>query len=217
MKIKYAIFIIILLNIFSEEFPGIDVSKYQKEIDWTTVSQNIHFAIIRAGYGFGHIDEYFETNYQKAKAVGVKVGAYWYSYAASESDAVQEANYMLQALKGKQFEWPIYYDIEEKSIFEANIASVIAKAFCQVLEANKYYCGIYSSTNTFNNYFDDEVKQKYTIWLAHQNVEKPTYKGKYHVWQYTVGSTPGVTGRCDLDKGYLDFEPVMKKYGLNGY
>ena len=154
---------------------------------------------------------------QKAKAVGVKVGAYWYSYAASASDAVQEANYMLQALKGKQFEWPIYYDIEEQSIFEANIASVIAKAFCQILEANKYYCGIYSSTNTFNNYFDDEVKQKYTIWLAHWNVEKPTYKGKYHVWQYTVGSTPGVTGRCDLDKGYLDFEPVMKKYGLNGY
>ena len=198
-------------------FPGIDVSTYQNTIDWATVSQNNHFAIIRAGYGFGHIDNYYETNYQKAKANGVKVGAYWYSYATSASDAVQEANYCIQALNGKQFEWPIYYDIEEESIFNAGIQNDIAKAFCETLEANKYYCGIYSSTNTFNNYFDDEVKQKYTIWLAHWNVEKPTYKGKYHVWQYTVGSTPGVTGRCDLDKGYLDFEPVMKKYGLNGY
>ena len=211
---------LILLALFlsiSCEFMGIDVSTYQNVIDWRTVAQHKHFAIIRAGYGFGHIDNYYESNYQNAKANGVKVGAYWYAYASSASDAVQEANYAVQALKGKQFEWPIYYDIEEKSIFNAGIASEIARAFCGVLEANKYYCGIYSSTNTFNNYFDDDVKTKYTIWLAHWDVEKPTYKGTYHVWQYTVGSSPGVEGRCDLDKGYLDFEPVMKEHGLNGF
>jgi GH25 family lysozyme M1 (1,4-beta-N-acetylmuramidase) len=199
------------------EYKGIDVSKYQQVIDWPTVAQNNYFAIIRAGYCFGHSDEYFETNYQNAKAVGVKVGAYWYAYASSASDAVQEANYAIQALKGKQSEWPIYYDIEEGSIFEANIQIEIAKAFCEVLEANKYYCGIYSSTNYLNNYFNDEVKKKFTIWVAHWNVEKPTYKGTYHVWQYTVGSTPGISGRCDLDKGYIDFEPIMKKNGLNGF
>ena len=216
MKIHPILFLL-LFYIISCEYPGIDVSKYQQVIDWATVSQNNYFAIIRAGYGFGHSDEYFETNYQNAKAVGVKVGAYWYAYASSASDAVQEANYAIQALKGKQFEWPIYYDIEESSIFEANIQNEIAKAFCEVLEANKYYCGIYSSTNFLNNYFDDYVKEKFTIWVAHWDVEKPTYKGTYHIWQYTVGSTPGVTGRCDLDKGYLDFEPIMKQYGLNGY
>ena len=198
-------------------FHGIDVSTYQNNIDWTTVAKNNHFAIIRAGYGFGHIDDYYETNYQKAKAAGVKVGAYWYAYASSASDATQEANYAVQALKGKQFEWPIYYDIEESSIFNAGIQNEIAKAFCSVLEANKYYCGIYSSTNYLNNYFDDYVKEKFTIWVAHWDVEKPTYKGTYHVWQYTVGSTPGISGRCDLDKGYLDFEPVMKENGLNGF
>ena len=198
-------------------FKGIDVSTSQNNIDWTTVAKNNHFAIIRAGYGFGHIDNYYETNYKKAKAAGVKVGAYWYAYAASASDAVQEANYAVKALKGKQFEWPIYYDIEEKSIFNAGIQNAIAKSFCEVLEANKYYCGIYSSTNYLNNYFNDEVKKKFTIWVAHWDVEKPTYKGTYHVWQYTVGSTPGISGRCDLDKGYLDFEPVMKKNGLNGF
>ena len=213
---KTILFIILILNI-SCIYEGIDVSKYQNTIDWTTVAQNKYFAIIRAGYGFGHIDNFYEHNYQQAKAAGVKVGAYWYSYAGSVSDAEQEANYVVQALKGKQFEWPIYYDIEEKSIFDAGIANDIAKAFCNILEANKYYCGIYCSTYYLNTYFNDDVKNRYTIWLAHWDVDVPTYKGDYKVWQYTKGTVPGINGDCDLDKGYLDFEPVMKENGLNGY
>ena len=213
---KTILFIILILNI-SCIYEGIDVSKYQNTIDWPTVAQNKYFAIIRAGYGFGHIDNFYEHNYEQAKAAGVKVGAYWYSYAGSVSDAEQEANYVVQALKGKQFEWPIYYDIEEKSIFEAGIANDIAKAFCNILEANKYYCGIYCSTYYLNTYFNDDVKNRYTIWLAHWDVDVPTYKGDYKVWQYTKGTVPGINGDCDLDKGYLDFEPVMKENGLNGY
>ena len=213
---KTILFIILILNI-SCIYEGIDVSKYQNTIDWPTVAQNKYFAIIRAGYGFGHIDNFYEHNYEQAKAAGVKVGAYWYSYAGSVSDAEQEAYYVVQALKGKQFEWPIYYDIEEKSIFEAGIANDIAKAFCNILEANKYYCGIYCSTYYLNTYFYDDVKNRYTIWLAHWDVDVPTYKGDYKVWQYTKGTVPGINGDCDLDKGYLDFEPVMKENGLNGY
>ena len=210
---------ILLLLVFSTycAFAGIDVSTYQGNIAWGTVAQNNHFAIIRAGYGFGHIDDYYETNYANAKAAGVKVGAYWYSYAGSTSDAVQEANYVVQALKGKQFEWPIYYDIEEQSIFSAGIASAIAKAFCEVLEANKYYCGIYSSASALNSYFDSYVKEKFTIWVAHWDVDRPSYYGAYGLWQYKVGYTAGVSGQVDLDYGYIDFEPIMKQYHLNGY
>lgn len=211
---------ILLLALFisiSCYFQGIDVSTYQDNIDWYTVAENNHFAIIRAGYGFGHIDDFYQRNYQNAKAAGVKVGAYWYSYASSINDAIEEANYFVQALAGKQFEWPVYYDIEERSIFNLGIASDIAKAFCDVLERNRYYCGIYSSTNAFDNYFDDYVKQRYTIWLAHWDVDVPSYQGRYDVWQYHVGTTPGISGQCDLDRGYLDFEPVMKENGLNGY
>ena len=210
---------ILLLLVFSAycAFTGIDVSTYQGNIAWGTVAQNNHFAIIRAGYGFGHIDDYYETNYANAKAAGVKVGAYWYSYAGSTSDAVQEANYVVQALKGKQFEWPIYYDIEEQSIFSAGIASAIAKAFCEVLEANKYYCGIYSSASALNSYFDSYVKEKFTIWVAHWDVDRPSYYGAYGLWQYKVGYTAGVSGQVDLDYGYIDFEPVMKQNHLNGY
>ena len=197
-------------------YQGIDVSTWQSYIDWPTTAQHTYFAIIRAGYGIGGYDDFFQYNYENAKANGVKVGAYWYSYASSVNDAVQEANSIIQALAGKQFEWPIYYDIEEQSIFDAGIASDIARAFCNVLEQNRYYCGIYSSTSTFNTYFDDDVKTKYTIWLAHWDVDVPSYDGRYDVWQYTVGQMPGI-GDCDLDRGYLDFEPVMKQNHLNGY
>ena len=186
---KSILFISLLIAI-SCEMPGIDVSKYQGDIDWPTVAQNNYFTIIRAGFGAGNIDEYYEINYENAKATGVKVGAYWYAYALSVDEAAVEAYSFVQALQGKQFEWPVYYDIEEKDIFHAGVASDIAKTFCNILEANKFYCGIYSSTNSFNNYFDDYVKTHYTIWLAHWDVPVPTYQGKYEVWQYHVGSTP---------------------------
>ena len=181
------------------------------------VAKNNHFARICAEYGTSGVDDYFETNYKNAKAAGVKVGAYWYSYAKSTSDASKEAKAILRLLKGKKFEWPIYYDIEEKSIFNAGIASSISKTFCKALEAAHYYCGIYASASALNSHFSSEVKKAYTIWVAHWDASKPAYSGSYGVWQYKVGSTSGVSGRCDLDYGYIDFEPVMKKNHLNGY
>ena len=107
------------------------------------------------------------TNYKNVKAADVKVGVYWNTYAGSVSDAKQEANYCIQALKGKQFEWPICYKIEENSIFNKGIANDIAKAFCEVLEHNKYYCDIYSSASAYKSYFNNYVKEKFTIWVAH--------------------------------------------------
>ena len=134
-----------------------------------------------------------------------------------QSDAVKEANFCVQALSGRQFEWPIYYDIEEQSIFDAGIASDIAKAFCEILEANKYYCGIYSSASALNSYFDSYTKEKFTIWVAHLDADVPDYKGDYGVWQYKVGYVEGISGQVDLDYGYIDFEPFMKEHHLNGY
>ena len=105
----------------------------------------------------------------------------------------------------------------EKSIFDAGIANSIAKIFCKVLEAAHYYCGIYTTATALNRRFSNEVKNKYTIWVAHWGARKPDYNGKYGVWQYKVGSTSGVSGRFHLDYGYIDFEPIMKNNHLNGY
>ena len=98
---KFYLLVLLFLGI-SCAFQGIDVSTWQSYITWSTVAQNNHFAIIRAGYGIGNIDNFFEYNYQQAKAAGVKVGAYWYSYASSTSAAVQEVNSVVNALRGKQ-------------------------------------------------------------------------------------------------------------------
>ena len=216
MNIIIFISILLISSIYSANIEGIDVSYYQGDIDWEEVKTEKQFAIIRMGYGQKKKDDKYEEYYKGAKDAGVQLGAYLFSKAESVDDAEKEAEHALDLLKGKQFEWPIYYDIEEQSIFDAGIASDIARAFCNVLEQNKYYCGIYSSTYTFNTYFDDDVKTRYTIWLAHWDVDVPTYKGAYDVWQYGIGQMPEI-GDCDLDRGYLDFEPVMKEHHLNGY
>ena len=218
---KAKLFLFLFATAFSVVLEGIDVSSYQGTINWSKVAQTKKFAILRAGTGYNggnNKDSKFEENYKNAKAAGVKVGAYWYSYAKSEDDAKKEATYFLQHLKGKQFEWPVYYDIEEGSQFTSGIHNKIAKAFCSILEAQKYYCGIYSSGSRWSNNFDNEVRTKYTVWIAHWGVKKPTYTGTYHVWQKSdKGSVNGISGAVDLDESYLDFEPTMKSAHLNGY
>ena len=100
---------------------GIDVSTWQgKSIDWKKVkSSGIHFAILRAGYigkktGIVVRDDTFDINYKNAKSVGIKLGAYWYSYAKSQKEGEKEALACINIIKGKKFEWPIYVDIEDK-------------------------------------------------------------------------------------------------------
>ena len=214
---KILLFMLFFLEISSLTFEGIDVSAWQESINWSKVAKTKYFAILRAGTGNGNIDKYWETNYKNAKNAGVKVGAYWYSYAKSTTDAQNEAKSFLKALSGKKLEWPVYYDIEEQSIFDAGITNSIAKTFCDIMESNHYFCGIYSSTYTFNTYFNAEIKRRYTIWLAHWNVDKPSYGGAYALWQKKIGTCDGVNGDVDLDEGYTNFETIMKENHLNGF
>ena len=92
---------------------GIDISEHQGVIDWQNV--NAEFAIIRAGYGreISQKDKQFEANYNGCKSRNIPCGAYWYSYAVTPDEARKEAAVCLEVLKGKQFEYPIYFDIEE--------------------------------------------------------------------------------------------------------
>ena len=124
---------------------------------------------------------------------------------------------MVNVISGKKFEYPIYIDIEEKSIFNKGIASAVAKHFCGHMESKKYFCGIYSSLSFLNDYFDKESKTKYSIWVA-QWASKCTYKGQYGVWQHSSkGKVSGISGNVDLDKSYVDFPTIMKEKHLNGY
>ena len=148
-----------LKDILEQLHDRIDVSSWQGNIDFAKVkASGIDFVIIRAGYGreTRQNDNCFELNYRNAKAAGLDVGAYWYSYADSAEDAVKEACACMEVIKGKKFEYPIYFDLEEQSQFAKgrNFCDSVIKAFCGELEKNGYLAGLYCSTYYLNNYND---------------------------------------------------------------
>lgn len=202
-------------------YKGIDVSVWQgNSIDFNMVkASGIDFVIIRAGYGNGNKDKYFETNYSKAKAAGLHVGAYWYSYATSADGAKQEAKSCASVLSGKQIDYPVYFDIEEKSQLARgrNFCSSLTTAFCTELESRGYYAGFYTSLSSLNSVVTDAVKKRFTVWVA-QWASKCSYPSAYGVWQYSSkGKVNGISGNVDMNYSYIDFPSTIKNGGFNGY
>ena len=201
---------------------GIDVSKHQGKIDWHRVKNSgVDFAILRAGYGKydNQKDERFEENYSNAKNAGIKLGAYHYSYAKSVDDAKKEAEIFLKWISGKQFEYPVAFDVEEKSQSDKGkqFVSDVIRAFCETVEKAGYYVCVYSNKYWLDNYVDDDCKRKYDTWLA-QWSDKATYGGNYGIWQYSSqGEIDGISGRVDLDESYKDYSLIIKSNGLNGF
>ncbi len=198
---------------------GIDISYCQKKVDWNAV--NAEFVIVRAGYGrySTQKDSMFESHYAGAKKRGIPVGAYWYSYAKTPEEARREADACIAVIAGKQFEYPIYYDVEEKdqlALGKTKLSAII-RAFLERVEAAGYFVGLYGSYSSLTNLTDESIRSRYAIWLAHWDVEKSPYSGAYGIWQYKVGTAAGVTGDCDLDYCYVDYPAKIKAKGLNGY
>lgn len=201
---------------------GIDVSKWQGDIDFNKVkASGIDFVIIRAGYGrvISQKDPYFEQNYSRAKAAGLNVGAYWYSYADSVKDAETEANVCLEVLKGKQFEMPIYFDLEEQKQFAKGkqFCSELVKAFCNKLEAAGYFAGLYISRSPLQTHITSEVANRYALWIA-EYASRVNYAGQYGMWQNSsTGRVSGINGNVDTDFCYVDYPKIIKEAGLNGF
>ena len=205
-----------------EDMKGIDVSVHNGNIDWNKVkADGIEFAILRAGFGRleKQKDEKFDQNYAGAKAAGIPVGAYWYSYAMDEDEARLEADVFLSVIKGKQFEMPVYFDLEEKKQFDLGKekVSAIMRAFLEKVEKAGYFVGLYGSASSLTTHTADDIKTHYTIWLAHW-VDKTNYSGAYGIWQYSEkGKVDGISGNVDLDICYKDFPTIIKGKGLNGW
>ena len=217
----------------AEKAYGIDVSYAQGKIDWEKVktSGKVDFAILRAGYGreYSQVDKQFERNYSECKRLGIPCGVYWFSYAMSVAEAEKEAQVFLDTIKGKQFEYPIYMDLEVTEQFALGKAtcSAMVDAFLTRLEKAGYFAGLYCSTNYLNNYISDSIKSRYAIWVAQYN-KTCTYKNPYGIWQYNIagdedydiigqGSIPGISGKCDMDYAYIDYPTIIKQAGLNGF
>ena len=153
----------------------VDISEFQQGINFNKMKNDgIKALIIRAGYGreSSQKDCMFESHYRNAKAAGLKIGVYWYSYADSAGDAEKEAKACLECINNKSLDMPIYYDLEDNSQTKLGKAKLteIAERFCETIKKSGYRAGVYANLNWFNNYLDyDKLKKKYSIWLAQYN------------------------------------------------
>lgn len=200
---------------------GIDVSKYQCNIDWAKVADDgVQFAMIRAvstnNSGI-YVDPYFEKNYAGAKAAGIPVGAYFYTYATDEEQQNEELSVLLKAFEGKIFEYPIAVDVEDKSLaaIGKDRITALTKRAMDVLCQKGYLPMLYTYTN-FTPNLDMNTFADYDVWIADYR-GACGYSGHYDMWQYSSsGAVNGISGRVDMNWAYKDFPAIIANAGLNG-
>ncbi|MBR5637291.1 MAG: hypothetical protein IKW81_10220 [Pseudobutyrivibrio sp.] len=192
---------------------GIDVSKYQGNIDWNQAKSAVSFAIIRCGYrgktdGQLYEDEYFYKNMKNAKAAGVATGVYIFSRAVNEAEAVQEASMAVaMAQKAGGCAYPIFIDMEDTARgggLSAAQRTAIANAFIATVQSSGYKAGLYCSKNWMNDKMSaGSLNGSAYIWIAQYNTQC-TYGGKYSMWQYSSkGSVPGIKGNVDMNRSFF--------------
>lgn len=197
---------------------GIDVSKWNKEIDWEAVAEEgVKYAIIRCGYrgsssGALVEDPYFEKNIIGAMDAGVKVGVYFFTQAINEVEAVEEASMVLELIKDYNMDYPVFIDTEgaggngRADFINTAQRTAVCRAFCETIEGAGYDAGVYASRNWYNKQLGVEELEKYVIWLA-EYAEEPKYNRRYDMWQYTSsGELSGIEGRVDFNLSYRNEE-----------
>ncbi|MBR1930493.1 MAG: glycoside hydrolase family 25 protein [Lachnospiraceae bacterium] len=193
---------------------GIDVSKWNGDIDWDKVKRSgVEYAIVRAGYrgsktGAIVEDPYFRANMRGAAASDVLTGVYFFTQATNEVEAVEEASAVLQLIADFKLDYPIYIDTEgaggngRADRLDVETRTQVSEAFCRTIENAGYQAGVYASRHWYNNNLETRRLEKYSIWLAEYR-SVPLYQGYYKMWQYTSkGSVDGIVGNVDIDISY---------------
>lgn len=200
-------------GVLANKGTGIDVSKYQANIDWSQAKSAVSFAIVRCGYrgmydGQLHEDPYFYKNMSGAKANGVSVGVYIYSTALNEAEAVQEASMAVaMAQKAGGCSYPIFIDMEDKVRGQGSLSTAqrmaILNAFVSTVQSSGYKAGVYCSKNWMTALMDaNSVPSSCSVWIAQYNTSC-TYSGRKNMWQYSSkGSVPGIKGYVDMNKSF---------------
>ncbi len=188
---------------------GIDVSRWQGEVNWSQVAADDVSFVMLGTRSKGEIDPYFHKNIQGAANAGVQVGAYIYSLATTSQMAVEEANFVLNLIKDYPVSYPVAFDMEDdvQKVLSKEQLAEIANAFCSTISAAGYYPIIYANEYWLNNHLDMSL-MNYPVWVARYSV-KPTY-GSPVMWQATsTGSVKGISGNVDIDFQFRDFSDVI--------
>lgn len=199
---------------------GIDVSKYQGVIDWGKVAREKDFAILKVTKKNNLPEESFERNYAGASKTNIHIGVYRYVYAKNVSDAIKEANGIVQALKGKDIDFGVWLDMEDKSIrgLGKHTLTEIINTEENILNGAGYKVGIYCNWDWYKNVLDsNNLKNRFPFWIARYTI-LPWDAQKYAVmWQYSSkGKVSGISGNVDVNYLY-DSEnctlalPTLKK------
>lgn len=226
------IFCVFTLGAAAEAFAnGIDVSYWQsyfqgtyREIDFAKVKNaGNQFVIMRIGTSYGP-DSTFENNYKKAKAAGLDVGCYFYTYAKTVEESLKDAKNVVTWLGDKQFEYPVYFDIEDATLesLSKEDKMAICETFASYVSQAGFLVGIYCNPYWLNYQLDTAtVKNSYELWLAHwtdsgnPDVDKSS---DCRLWQYSAkGTVDGIAGEVDMAVSYFDYPTYIKENGLNNY
>ena len=202
---------------------GVDLSRWNIVSDYKKVKKaGIDFAILKIGGSEAGLfkDRRFETHYEGCKKAGISVGSYFYAGKdfINSARGLEAGRFCLSLLESRQFEFPIYIDIEENATAYREGATDAAISFCTLLEEHGYYAGIYGSdVSTFKSRVNIDRLTRFDKWVARYG-KKPVYVKQYGMWQKTSeGVVDSIGGYVDLDEAYIDYKKIMKSKHLNGF
>lgn len=205
----------------------IDVSRYQGLIDWAQVAAAGYKGAMLKTVSTNHklskradglyIDPTFETNYRNARAAGLDVGVYYYTYATSEAMVDAELALLRQAVYGKEFSLPVCVDVEEnklKQLSTLDLSNITAYALEQV-ERMGFYAQLYTYTGYKYELDMARLSSRWDVWLADYTGKTPNVTFNYNAHQHTSkGSVPGISGNVDLNVTTINYPRIIEKKGL---
>ena len=218
------------INLYGNNYMGIDVSKYNGKVDWEKVkAYGVKFAIVRVGfrgYESGKIveDTRFKENIENASKVGIKVGAYFFSQAINTKEGIEEADFTINTINKYGFsnliKYPLFIDTEYSGAnnntgradnLSKYLRTEICKAFAQRIKNKGFTPGVYASKYWLYDNIDNSQLNSYDIWLAHYMSNAPfeaksDYNGSYIIWQYSsTGNVNGINGYVDMNISYNNY------------
>ena len=217
---------------------GIDVSRWNHPtdpdngeylpLDWEAIkASGVDFVILKAGSTNSGIEPTFEMDYAGARAAGLEIGVYFYTYSSTVEDIAKDAATLMEWLDGKMFEYPIYLDLEDSSLeaLGKDILSDMCAAFISALQSNGYYAGLYSNHNWLTNILDTQkMLSLYDVWYArYPGTSSPSWNEEKYgkqlgMWQYSdSGTIDGFDRPFDLNYSYKNFKDIMVEWKLNGF